>query len=255
MKTIKLTIQYDGTNYSGWQIQPDRITIQGLLEGALKKITGHDIKTIAAGRTDAGVHALEQVVSFRTDSNLSPEIFKRALNALLPDDIRVLSSIYTEADFHPRYDAKSKSYVYIINNSKIKNPFLLRYTYHFSKTLNTDKMYEASRYLIGCHDFRSFQASGCAAGSTVRTVYKIDIVDTDSIRFLDFLLHGNFIIFRFEADAFLRYMVRNMVGTLIEVGVEKLLPSQIKDIIDAKDRKKAGPTAPPQGLFLEKIYY
>jgi tRNA pseudouridine38-40 synthase len=116
-------------------------------------------------------------------------------------------------------------------------------------------MYEASRYLIGCHDFRSFQASGCAAGSTVRTVYKIDIVDTDSIRFLDFLLHGNFIIFRFEADAFLRYMVRNMVGTLIEVGVEKLLPSQIKDIIDAKDRKKAGPTAPPQGLFLEKIYY
>jgi tRNA pseudouridine38-40 synthase len=101
MKTIKLTIQYDGTNYSGWQIQPDRITIQGLLEGALKKITGHDIKTIAAGRTDAGVHALEQVVSFRTDSNLSPEIFKRALNALLPDDIRVLSSIYTEADFIP----------------------------------------------------------------------------------------------------------------------------------------------------------
>ncbi len=255
MKTIKLTIQYDGTNYSGWQIQPDRITIQGLLEGALKKITGHDIKTVAAGRTDAGVHALEQVVSFRTDSTLSPEIFKRALNALLPEDIRVLSSTYTGTDFHPRYDAKSKSYVYIINNSKIKNPFLLRYTYHFSRTLNTDKMYEASRYLIGCHDFRSFQASGCAAGSTVRTIYKIDIIDTDSIRFLDFHFHGRFIVFRFEADAFLRYMVRNMVGTLMEVGSEKLSPVQIKDIIDAKDRKKAGPTAPPQGLFLERIYY
>ncbi len=255
MKKIRITLQYDGTNYSGWQIQPDRTTIQGLLEEALKRITGAETKTVAAGRTDAGVHAIEQVVAFETSSGLLPEVFQRALNALLPEDIRVISAGYAEENFHPRYDAKSKSYVYIINNSSVKNPFLVRYAYYFGRRLDVERMLQASSYLIGRHDFRTFQASGCSAKRTVRTVKKIDILLKDSLEFLDFLFQGKFIVFRIEADAFLRYMVRNIVGTLIEAGTGKRPPEEIRDILLGRDRRLAGPTAPPQGLFLERIYY
>jgi len=269
MRNIKLFIQYDGTNYSGWQIQASGverqalsakgkkniITIQGLLQEAIKKITGEDVKLIGAGRTDAGVHAIEQVASFKTLSNLPADIIKRALNATLPDDIRILNACDAELDFHPRYNAKSKIYFYIISNSHVISPFLYRYAWKIPHKLNFEKMKLASEFLKGMHDFSAFRASGCSAKNPVRTVFDISIERSDSIHFIDIPFAGNFLKIRIEADAFLRHMVRNIVGTIVEIGKGKIKSENIREIINSKDRRLAGPTAPARGLFLEKINY
>lgn len=272
MRNIKLTIQYDGTNYNGWQIQPAEIsnlrfqisdykkqksiiTIQGVLQDTIKKITGEDVRVIGAGRTDAGVHAIEQVASFKTSSELEPSIIKRALNANLPDDIRILDAFDAELYFHSRYDAKSKIYFYIISNSHTTSPFLYRYAWKIPHKLNFEDMCNAIEFIKGRHDFSAFRASGCSAKNPVRTVFNITIEKLDAIHFMDILFPGNFLKVRIEADAFLRHMVRNIVGTIIEVGKGKIKPEEVREIINSKDRRLAGPTAPARGLFLEKINY
>lgn len=265
MRNIKLMLQYDGTNYNGWQIQPPEIsdckkqksivTIQGIVQEAIKKITGEDTKVIGAGRTDAGVHAIEQVASFKTLSGLSADVIKRALNANLPDDIRIIDACDAELNFHPRYGAKSKIYFYIISNSHIISPFLCRYAWKIPHKLNFEEMKHASESLKGRHDFSAFRASGCSAKNPVRTIFNLSIKKLHAIDFMGIELSGEFLIIRIEADAFLRHMVRNIVGTIIEVGKGKTKSKDVREIIDSKDRRLAGPTAPARGLFLEKINY
>jgi tRNA pseudouridine38-40 synthase len=265
MRNIRLNIQYDGTNYNGWQIQPSEIsdckkqksiiTIQGTIQDTIKKITGEDAKVTGSGRTDAGVHAIEQVASFKTLSGLSADVIKRALNANLPDDIRIIDACDAELNFHPRYGAKSKIYFYIISNSHIISPFLYRYAWKIPHKLNFQEMKHASEFLKGRHDFSAFRASGCSAKNSVRTVFNVSLERSDTIHFMDTGLAGSFLKISIEADAFLRHMVRNIVGTLIEVGKGKIKTIETKEILLSKDRKLAGPTAPAKGLFLEKINY
>jgi tRNA pseudouridine38-40 synthase len=262
MRNIRLAIQYVGTNYNGWQIQKPAvsspkniITIQGVLQETIKKITGEDAKVIGAGRTDAGVHAIEQIASFKTLSGLSAVVIKRALNANLPDDIRIIDACDVELDFHPRYDAKSKSYFYVISNSHIISPFLYRYEWKIPHKLNFEEMKHASGFLKGRHDFTAFRASGCSAKNPVRTIFNISIERFDTIDFMDTGLSGSFLKISIEADAFLRHMARNIVGTLVKVGKGIIKTAEIKEILLSKDRRLAGQTAPAKGLFLEKVRY
>lgn len=272
MRNIKLFIQYDGTNYNGWQIQPAKIsnlrfqiadckkqksiiTIQGVVQEAIKKITGEDVKVIGAGRTDAGVHAIEQIASFKTLSNLPADIIKKALNAILPDDIRIMNACDVEENFHPRYAAKSKTYTYVISNSAIISPFLYRYAWKIPHELTLEKMKYALEFLKGRHDFSAFRASGCSAKNPVRTVINISIERLSAINFLDMHLSDNFLKIQIQADGFLRHMVRNIVGTLVEIGKGKIKPEDMDKIINSKNRNLAGPTSPARGLFLEKIIF
>ncbi|MCI4626289.1 MAG: tRNA pseudouridine(38-40) synthase TruA [Candidatus Magnetoovum sp. WYHC-5] len=255
MNKICLTIQYDGTNYKGWQRQPDTVTIQGALESALVRICGEDISVISSGRTDTGVHALCQSATFSTISVHSPQVFMRALNAILPRDIRILDAYAVPLDFHPRYNAQKKRYFYIIKNDHIESALLDRYLWQIKKTLDMEKIVEASRRIIGIHDFKAFSAANSDIKESVREVFIVDIEQLNSINFMFTNLTGNFIKITIEANGFLRHMVRNIVGTLVEVGKYKILPHQIDSILKSKDRKTAGPTAPAKGLFLEKVYY
>lgn len=257
MRNITLYIQYDGTNYKGWQIQTNyrHLTIQGVLQEAIFKLTGHYSKVIAAGRTDAGVHAISQVVSFKTTSTLDSRTIQRALNAMLPYDIRIQDIIEKDIDFHPRYDAKSKKYSYLISNSYLASPFLARYTWNISYNLDIEAMMVSLKCLIGKHDFSSFRGSGCGAKTTLRTIYSISLENFDKIDFMTFPLEGNFLKISIEADGFLRHMVRNIVGTTVEIGRKRLLPEDMQRILYSIDRRLAGMTAPARGLYLEKIDY
>ena len=254
MRQIRLSLQYDGTDYSGWQIQKNGTTIQGLLEDAIFSVTDVRSRVTGAGRTDAGVHALEQIAIFETASTLSPDVLLQALNANLPRDIRVTDSEECPENFHPRYRAKSKRYSYIIS-SKVGSLFLNRYSWQLGFQLNIKAMREASEYLIGKHDFSSFQASGCSAKHPVRELTGITISDLPSIEFITFRIDAPIIKISIEGSAFLRHMVRNIVGTLVNIGKGKYPPEKIKEILGSKDRRNAGPTAPACGLFLGKITY
>jgi tRNA pseudouridine38-40 synthase len=268
MKNIRLLIEYDGTNYHGWQIQnpvvshqpPDIskeniITIQGILQEKIKIITGEDTKVIGASRTDAGVHAIGQVASFRTNSYLKPHVIHLALNALLPEDIRILDADEVDESFHPRYNAINKTYFYLISNMKISSAFLYRYTWRVPYNLNLDAIGEAGKLLRGRHDFAAFRGAGCGAKTTVREIVSLDIEKLNSIDFMTARLGGNFIKISITADAFLRHMVRNIVGTLVEIGRGRITPKSLSDAFELKDRRLLGPTAPATGLFLEKIIY
>ncbi|MBI5666129.1 MAG: tRNA pseudouridine(38-40) synthase TruA [Nitrospirae bacterium] len=255
MSHIKLVLQYDGTNYAGWQIQANAATIQGHLEEVILKITGERSRVTGAGRTDAGVHALEQVAAFRTNSNLSPDIFMRALNANLPPDIRVMNAVECPEGFHPRYDAKSKTYSYLISGMGAYSVFMQRYSWNMRCQLDRDAMKEAAHYLIGRHDFSSFRASGCSSTHPVREISGIEISEMNTIGFMGFSLDVPLIKISITATAFLRHMVRNIAGTLVDAGREKCPPSRIKEILEARDRRLAGKTAPSGGLFMEKIVY
>jgi tRNA pseudouridine38-40 synthase len=255
MRAIKLIIQYDGTNYHGWQTQPNGVTIQQILEEAVKKITGEDVKVTGAGRTDAGVHALAQVAAFKTNSKLQPDVVKRALNAVLPDDIRITDAYDIDEGFHPRYDAKSKIYFYIICSSGIISPFLHRYAWHIPYKLDYDLMVRSLDFFKGRHDFSSFRGSGCGAKNPVRTVMDISLDKTDAVEFFGIEIKESFLKLTIEADAFLRHMVRNIVGTIVETGKGKIKPQDIEKIMLSKDRRSAGPTAPAKGLFLERTKY
>jgi tRNA pseudouridine38-40 synthase len=257
MKNIKLLIEYDGTNYHGWQRQKNHTTLQEIIEDRLLRITGEDAALISASRTDAGVHAFGQVASFKTNSNLEPITLQRALNATLPEDIRILNAGETAAAFHPRYDALGKSYFYIISNglSAFSSAFLYRYAWRVPYALDLAEMKKAGGLLLGRHDFSAFRGAGCGAKSTVREITSVSIERISSIDFMTAKINGNFIKIKVEATAFLRHMVRNIVGTLVEVGRGNMTVNSVSEAIELRDRKKTGPTAPAHGLFLEKVSY
>lgn len=254
-RQLCLTIQYDGTNYKGSQRQLNATTIQSVLEAKLSKITGKKTTATFSGRTDSGVHALCQVVSFKTTSHHCPEVFLKALNALLPDDIQVMDCYCVPLNFHPRYMAKKKRYFYMIQTSPLKNPFVNRYLWHIKTPLNVEAMASASKHLVGCHDFKTFCASNTDVSSTIRELYKLDVEIIKELAFMSTQISGTFTKISAEANGFLRHMVRNITGTIVDVGKGKLQPSNIVEILQARNRQLAGQTAPSKGLFLEKVYY
>ena len=244
MRTIKLTIAYDGTDYAGWQVQPDRPTVQSVLEEAIHRVTGEDSRTLASGRTDAGVHALGQVVGFRTASDLAPEVLVRALNANLPDDIAVLNAVEVADLFHPIGDSIKKRYRYVIHNAEIRDVFCRRYAWHCRYRLDAEPMARAAEVLRGTHDFSSFESTGAPRESSVRTISDISVVR-----------HGTRIEIEVEADGFLYNMVRAIVGTLVEIGRGSMAEGWMHQVLLSKNRSTAGPTAPPEGLFLVRVEY
>lgn len=244
MKRIKLTIAYDGTNYCGWQVQPNGITVEEVVNKALKKLTGEDIQVIGASRTDSGVHALGNVAVFDTHTTIPPERISYALNQRLPEDIVIVKSEEVAEDFHPRYCDCSKTYEYHILNTRIPIPTKRLTNYFVSYDLDVEKMRKAAGYLIGEHDFVSFCNVRTDVEDTVRTVTELEI-----------LKDGEEITIRISGNGFLYNMVRIIVGTLIRVGRGFYEPEKVKEILKAKDRKAAGVTAPPHGLILAEIRY
>lgn len=255
MKKFKLLLEYDGTAYQGWQVQENRLTIQGVIEDRIFKITGEQSRVIGASRTDAGVHALGQVAAFRTESRFDPETIKKALNALLPQDIRVLDASEVDDSFNPRDSAVKKSYFYIIANQRESSAFLYRYAWLVQQQLNLKSMIDAAQILIGEHDFSSFRGTGSSTKNPVREVFSLSIERFEKLDFMTASLDGKFIKLRIEANGFLRHMVRNIVGTLVEIGRGRFTADRIKEILESRDRKLAGPTAPARGLSLERIVY
>lgn len=245
MRNIKCVVEYDGTGYSGWQRQSNtRMTIQEKIEDALEKLTRIPTATYAAGRTDAGVHALGQVFNFKTDSTIPAARFPFALNAHLPDDIVVKKAEEVEEDFHSRYAVRGKIYRYQLYNAPQPPAIGRHYFYFYSPPVDVEKMREGARYLEGRHDFAAFRSSGCGAKNTVKELYEIRIDQ-----------EGPKIYFTFDGSGFLYNMVRIMVGTLLQVGRGRITPKAVGDILLSRDRKQAGPTVPPEGLILLKVKY
>jgi tRNA pseudouridine38-40 synthase len=255
MRYIRLLMEYDGTGYHGWQSQKSGGTIQDIISEKIRSITGEEVRLTGASRTDAGVHALGQVAVFGTDSRLEPDVVMRALNSKLPADIRIMDAGEIDSNFHPRYGATRKSYFYIFSEDRRHSAFLHRYVWYVHSALNTELMAKAASLVVGEHDFSSFRGSGCGAKHPVRTVYEAEISILDEMIFMTASLTGNFIKFRIEGNAFLRHMVRNIAGTLVEVGKGKMSIEAFQGVLKARDRTLAGPTAPAQGLFLERILY
>lgn len=244
MKNIKLKLEYDGSAYHGFQIQPDVKTVQGVLSDSLKKISGEDIKVYGCSRTDAGVHAADYCASFYLSVPIPPEKIAMILNNVLPDDIRILSSEEADEDFHARFSCVSKTYEYTVNTDPEAGVFTAGYEWQIRRPLDCELMKDAASYIIGTHDFKSFMTSGPEMETTVRTVNNIDIVRD-----------GKTVKIYINADGYLYNMVRIITGTLYNVGTGKTEPGYVKTIIEKKDRSYAGPTAPPQGLALFKVYY
>lgn len=245
MRNIKLTIEYDGKEFNGWQKQPNKLNIQGTIEQAIKTITGEEIELNASGRTDAGVHALGQVANFKTDSNIPIEKIAIAINSNLKKSIRILKAEEVEERFHSRLSCKKKTYRYVINNSDIPSAIYRNLETHIPIKLDVEKMQEGAKYLEGEHDFKSFKASGTSSKSSVRTIYSAKAIQMPNER----------IYIELTGNGFLYNMVRIIAGTLVEVGSGKIKPEEIKSIIEAKDRAMAGKTLPPQGLFLVSVNY
>ena len=239
-----MTFSYDGTDYNGYQKQKDGRTIQGILESVLTTINGNKLVSVSAsGRTDAHVHAIGQTAHFDLNTKIEPNSLKRALNSMLPSDIYIKNVEIVKDDFHARYDVKSKEYIYVLNIGEY-NPIERNYIYQYNKKLNVNSMKEAIKNLIGTYDFTSFTKADDERESYVRTIIEADIsIDKD------------YITFRFLGTGFLRYMVRNMVGFLIEVGEGKRTSECVIELLELKDRTKAGKTAPPEGLYLKEVFY
>ncbi|HSQ83768.1 MAG TPA: tRNA pseudouridine(38-40) synthase TruA [Desulfobacterales bacterium] len=245
MSNFKITIEYDGSAYHGWQRQASERTIQGEIENALKTMTGNTITVTGSGRTDAGVHALNQTANFRCTTSLTPEVFLKGLNSLLSEDIVITSCKIVPEKFHARYDVKSKVYQYRILNRSLPAAISRQYAWHIRKKLNLSAMQEAIRCIIGSHDFKAFEGSGSPRVSTVRCITNADLVETDN----------DYLVLKIEGDGFLKFMVRNIVGTLVDVGFDKITPHDFKQILISKDRNLAGITAPAHGLFLMEVKY
>jgi tRNA pseudouridine38-40 synthase len=254
MRTFRLTLAYDGRNYAGWQSQPDRPTVQDTLEAALQKLTGESIRTVASGRTDSGVHALGQVVCFRSETRLETSVLLRAINAHLPVSIRVREVCEASPDFHAIRDARRKRYRYILEDAQPANVFGTSFAWQLPTRLDDASMRRAADALVGEHDFASFETSGSERETTVRTVYALDIQRHSAILTLDSARQDSIWI-EVEADGFLYNMVRNIVGTLVEVGRGARPEAWVRQVLDARDRRQAGPAAPPQGLFLLWVQY
>lgn len=244
MKRVRLIISYDGTNYCGWQIQINGITIEEIINRELSSLLGEEIAVIGASRTDSGVHAMGNVAVFDTETRIPAEKISFALNQRLPDDIRIQKSEEVSGDFHPRYCDSTKTYEYKILNRRFPDPMLRLYTHFVYMPLDVELMRKAAEYLVGEHDFASFCSAGSQVKTTVRTVYTLDIKEENDV-----------ISIRISGNGFLYNMVRIIVGTLMKVGLGVYLPEHVKEILEAKDRYAAGPKAPARGLTLIGIEY
>jgi tRNA pseudouridine38-40 synthase len=244
MKNVKLIIEYDGTLYSGWQIQDNAITIQEVLENALNSITGEQIKVVGSSRTDSGVHARGYVCNFFTESKIPPDRFRDVINSKLPKDIVIIESEEVSLEFNSRFCSKGKTYSYTILNRMQRPAIGSNYVYHYRNSLNMEAIREAMSQFLGTHDFSAFKSTGGSAKTSIRTIKLFEVVKKD-----------DYIIFYITGDGFLYNMVRIIMGTLIKVGRDKIDSCSIKDIILSKDRNMAGPCLPGTGLCLEKVYY
>ncbi len=243
-RNIKLTLMYDGIAYHGFQRQKNGITIQECLENAIFEITGEKSTVTGCGRTDAGVHAAAYVANFFTSSSISCEKLPFALNAKLPEDIRVFGAEDMGKDFHARYSAKRKTYAYKIVNRPFSDVFLSRYSWFYPSKLDIEKMKIAAEKIVGKHDFAAFMAAGSPVSSTVRTVFSLNVSENNSVIDIEVC-----------ADGFLYNMVRIIVGTLVYVGCGKIHPDDVSEIILSGDRVRAGVTAPPEGLMMKEVIY
>lgn len=247
-RRIKMLVAYDGTDFHGFQLQPGLRTVQGVLEQALSRLAGHSVRVTPAGRTDAGVHAGGQVVHWDLYGSIPVERLVPALQGLLPQDLVVYRAEEAAPDFHARYDAVAKTYRYSILTSPHGWPFIARYVLHHPYPLDVQAIKWAGRLLQGRRDFASFQASGAATRTTVRHLTRVDVEE-------QVMAWGRMLHITFEADGFLYHMVRNMVGTLLEIGRGQRGLGWLEEVLAARDRRAAGPTAPPQGLSLVEVKY
>lgn len=245
MRNVKLITAYDGTDYKGWQIQTSEPTIQGVMEEKLGIILNQKTRVNGSGRTDAGVHALNQAAHFFTNSKIELASLKKGLNSLLPPDIVVKELSEADAGFHARYSARSRVYKYLIWIGDALFPFYRRFSWQVHCQLDLERMREAAECLVGLHDFASFQGTGSASHSSEREIMRFTIRGRTK----------GWIVTTVEASAFLRHMVRNIMGTLIEVGKRSMTVKEFKDVLESRDRGQAGITAPPQGLFLKEVKY
>ena len=244
MRNIKLIVEYDGTNYSGWQIQPNGLAIQQVLEEALATMLGEFVRVYSSGRTDAGVHALGMVAAFRTEKQLPLRAFSDGLNSLLPNDIAIKDAVEAPLAFNPRADAKSKHYRYTIYNGGRRSPLARHRSWHLRGALDLERMQAAAAHFIGEHDFAAFRAANCAAKTTVRRLFSVSVVRDEESIIVD--VHGS---------GFLKNMVRIIAGTLAAVGQGKINPAVVPELFASGDRASAGSTAPPQGLCLMEVFY
>ena len=244
MPKLKVTLAYDGTAYRGFQLQPNEDTIQARLESALSQMSKEPVRVTAAGRTDSGVHAWGQVVHFRLPRSIPPRGILEGLNSMLPEDIRVREVEETEDAFHARFDARSKTYRYYFDRSPVPSPFRGRYALHYPYALDREALDESAALFLGECDFAAFRASSCRARSTLRSCTRSAFLD-----------EGEELVFEIAASGFLHHMVRNIVGTLLEVGRGKREPSSLESLFASRQRSEAGPTAPAKGLHLVEVTY
>jgi tRNA pseudouridine38-40 synthase len=250
MPAFKLTIAYDGTEFVGWQRQASGVSIQGLLEDALADLDGRPVAVTGAGRTDAGVHAIGQVAGVGLEREIDPVSLLRAVNTRLPETVRVTAAAEVPASFHARFDARSKTYRYRLWNAEVLSPFERAYAWHVPAALDVAAMAAAARLLEGAHDFAAFQAAGTETQGTERTILtsRIDAVGREG-------LGASLIVYEISGEGFLRHMVRNIVGTLVEVGRGKRPVEWVAEVLASRMRVRAGPTAPARGLFLIAVQY
>ncbi len=246
MRRVKLTIAYDGTAYNGFQLQPNGVTVQSVIEDALGRLLQEQVRVRAAGRTDAGVHAREQVIDFADSGRRSPGTIVRGGNALLPADIRFLSAEEVPPSFDARRGAKSKEYRYFLYIAPVASPFLARYAWHLDRPVDLGAMRKGLAHTVGRNDFSSFRGQGCSARTAEREIFRVGI-EAEAVAGLHSV--------RIAGSGFLRHMVRNVVGTLVDIGRGKSPPDRVRDLLGLRDRTLAGPTAPPQGLFLWEVAY
>jgi tRNA pseudouridine38-40 synthase len=245
MRTIKLTIQYDGSDYFGWQMQASHRSVQQVLQEALSMVCNHPVVLHGAGRTDTGVHALGQAAHFKTESLIDMAQLRKGLNCLLPPDVVVSEAVEAAPGFHSRFDATTRTYWYFIMNTPVPSPFYRRYAWHIRKPLDCDAMRAAAEKLVGMHDFSSFQARERDDVCTIREVRRVRLKRVGRM----------FLLFEIQATSFLRHMVRGIVGTLVDAGLGKLGADEMNTILQARDRSRAGVTAPAHGLFLKEVRY
>lgn len=245
MRNIKIIIEYDGTNYLGWQKQPQGPTVQDEIEKALKNMTCENISLSGSGRTDSGVHAFAQVANFKTNSNIKSKEFQMGLNSSLPMDITISDATEVDLDFHAQFSSKSKIYIYKIFNNDSPSALIRKRAWFMPLGLDIDQMRRAAEHLIGEHDFRVFAQSGIEVRTTVRNVLNVSLEQEDN----------NIILFTIEATGFLKRMVRLIIGTLVQVGKGKITPSEFAEILNSGEKTKSVYTAPPQGLYLKEVKY